>query len=122
MNNQLLPLRVLATSAFKFVLIALLASVAISTYAQGSLQQRTSFSEITPNHAMAPTDPEAVYEGARVVHNVTVNGEKGMRIHATFRVKYGLNTPCMLIAYYFYDDSKPLKTDEPAYRTKSGTV
>lgn len=122
MNNQFLPLRVLATSACKSVLIALLASIAISTYAQGNLQKRASRSDITRNHAMAPTDPEAIYEGARVVHNVTVDGEKGMRIHATFRVKYGLDTACMLIAYYFYDDGKPLKTDEPKYRTKTGTV
>jgi hypothetical protein len=124
MNNHLLPVRVLATSAFKSVLIALLASSAISTYAQGNLQKRASRSDITRNHAMAPTDPEAIYEGARVVHNVTVNGEKGMRVHATFRVKDGLDVPCMLIAYYFYDDedSTPLKTDEPKYRTKSGSV
>jgi len=44
-----------------------------------------------------------------------------MRVHATFRVKDGLDVPCMLIAYYFYDDedSTPLKTDEPKYRTKT---
>src|SRR5882724_1257118 len=77
---------------------------------------------VTFNNNLMFDDPEAVYEGARIVHNVTVNGEKGMRIHASFRVKYGLGTPCMLIAYYFFDDGKPLKTDEPKYRTKTGTV
>ena len=124
MNNQSL-LRILATSACKSVLIALLAFTASSSYAQRTQQKRAPRVELPQrNHAIVPDDPEAVYEGARIVHNVTVNGEKGMRVHATFRVKDGLDVPCMLIAYYFYDDedSTPLKTDEPKYRTKTGTV
>jgi len=40
------------------------------------------------NPFVFPTDPEATYQGARIVHNVTVNGEKGMRVHANFTVKY----------------------------------
>jgi hypothetical protein len=73
---------------------------------------------------MVPDDPEAVYEGARIVHNVVVDGQKGMRIHAKFRVKYGLGVPCMLIAYFYYDgaDNKPLKSSDPKYRDKSGNV
>lgn len=69
-------------------------------------------------------DPEAIYEGARIVHNVTVNGEKGMRVHANFRVRYGLHVPCMMIAYFYYDDedNTPLKTDDPKYRAKNGVV
>jgi hypothetical protein len=69
-------------------------------------------------------DPEAIYEGARVVHNVTVDGEKGMRIHANFRVRYGQGVPCMLIAYFYFDDEdgKPLKAADPKYSTKSGNV
>ena len=76
------------------------------------------------NLTIVPEDPEAVYEGARIVHNVTVDGEKGMRVHAKFRVKYGLDVPCMMIAYFHYDDadSTPLKTDDANYRSKNGVV
>src|SRR5712675_1645755 len=54
------------------------------------------------NPVAEPSDPEAIYEGARIVHNVMVDGQKGMRVHATFRVKYGLHVPCTLIAYFYY--------------------
>ncbi len=71
-----------------------------------------------------PDDPEAIFEGARVVHNVTVNGVKGMRVHAKFRVKYGLDVACMMIAYFYFDDADntKLKTSDPNYRSKDGTV
>ncbi len=73
---------------------------------------------------MVMDDPEAIYEGARIVHNVTVDGVKGMRVHATFRVRYGLGVPSMMIAYFFYDDedNTPLKTDDGNYRDKKGGV
>jgi hypothetical protein len=76
------------------------------------------------NLAVLPQDPEATYEGARIVHNVTVDGETGMRVHAKFRVKYGLDVPCMMIAYFYFDDEKstPLKTDDANYRSKNGVV
>jgi len=73
-------------------------------------------------------DPEAIFESARIVHNVTVDGEKGMRVHAKFNVKYGKGIPCMMIAYFYYDDSDntPLKAsseaDYRAYRTVKGSV
>lgn len=73
-------------------------------------------------------DPEAVFQDARIVHNVTVDGEKGMRVHAKFLVKYGKGIPCRMIAYFYYDDSDntPLKaSSEPdyrAYRTTKGQV
>jgi hypothetical protein len=116
--------RTMARSFFRCALMALLASTAISAgYAQGNLQKSAPRIEITQwNHTIAPDDPEARFEGARVVHNVTVNGEKGMRVHAKFRVIDGRGVPCMLIAYFFYDDGTPLKTEEPEYRTKTGTV
>jgi hypothetical protein len=93
---------------------------------------------ISPNHASAkaaaapvtalnlllPDDPEATFEGARVVHNVTVKGQKGMRVHAKFRVKYGLDVACMMVAYFFYDDSDntPLKSADKGYMTDKGNV
>ena len=94
---------------------------------------------LTVNHAATPAksdptkitvnnltfdDPEAVFETARIVHNVTVDGEKGMRVHAKFSVKYGKGVACSLIAYFYYDDSdnSPLKAGDANYRTKDGNV
>ncbi|MFN2577243.1 MAG: hypothetical protein ABR607_06080 [Pyrinomonadaceae bacterium] len=69
-------------------------------------------------------DPEAVYEGARIVHNVTANGRKGMRVHAKFQVKYGKDVACQLIAYFYYDDSDntPLKAGDENYQDAKGNV
>ena len=80
------------------------------------------------NSIVLPSDPEAVFEDARIVHNVTVDGEKGMRVHAKFHVKYGKGVACRMIAYFYYDDSDntPLKAssdaDYRAYRTTKGGV
>ena len=76
------------------------------------------------NDFAAVTDPEAVYQGARIVHNVTVNGKKGMRVHAKFTVKDGYDVSCRMIAYFYYDDSDntPLKGSDARYRTKNGNV
>ncbi len=124
MNIQLRLFRVLAL--FVCVAAALFGAVATSANRAQENSQKPRGSDVSKlNHAiLAPDDPEATYQGARIVHNVTVNGEKGMRVHANFTVKYGLDVPCMLIAYFFYDDNDntPLKTDDPKYRTKTGTV
>lgn len=76
------------------------------------------------NNLVVVDDPEAIYESARIVHNVTVNGRKGMRIHAKFRVRYAQDVACMLIAYFYYDDSDntPLKAGDANYRTREGNV
>jgi len=76
------------------------------------------------NPLIFPDDPVATYQGARVVHNVTVGGQKGMRVHATFTVKYGYDVSCRLIAYFYYDDADntPLKSGDAKYRTKEGNV
>ncbi len=77
-----------------------------------------------PVTAMLMDDPEAIYEGARIVHNVTVDGVKGMRVHAKFHVRYGKGVPSMMIAYFFYDDADntPLKTDDANFRDAKGGV
>ncbi len=76
------------------------------------------------NSLITPDDPEAVYEGARIVHNVTVDGEKGMRVHAKFHVNYGKGVPCMMIAYFYYDDAHntPLKAGDANYQDAKGNV
>jgi hypothetical protein len=77
-----------------------------------------------PITAMVFDDPEAIYEGARIVHNVTVDDVKGMRVHAKFRVRYGKGIPSMMIAYFYYDDAEntPLKSSDAEYRDKKGNV
>src|ERR1700716_18341 len=82
---------------------AILALLAFPISAQRDLSTPASRIDVTRrNYAAVPEDPVAVYEGARIEHNVTVNREKGMQVHAKFRVKSGLATPCMLIAYFYY--------------------
>ena len=94
------------------------------------LNHASSASERRAHAGSVPTfdDPEATFEDARIVHNVTVDDEKGMRVHAKFRVRYGKGVPCMMIAYFYYDDQSntPLKAssdpDYRRYRTTNGQV
>jgi hypothetical protein len=129
MNSKQATPRVLATAALIFAVTGL-SSYAASAKTPGKVMspeirlngiQPVSARPLT---AMLVDDPEAIYEGARIVHNVTVDGVKGMRVHATFRVKYGLGVPSMMIAYFYYDDeaNTPLKTDDTNYRDKKGGV
>jgi hypothetical protein len=67
-------------------------------------------------------DPEAVFQDARIVHNVTVNGQKGFRVHAKFVVKYGLHNPCKMIAYFHYETGAKLKTGDSRYSDTGGNV
>ena len=122
MNNRHLFARSLALCT-PFAMLPLLA-VPVSAQRSLSFASASRIDVTRRNFAVLYDDPEAIYEGARVVHNVTVNEEKGMRVHAKFRVRNGLNIPCMLIAYFYYDDAGPtkLKTDDPEYRTKDGGV
>ncbi|HKC65842.1 MAG TPA: hypothetical protein VKB86_19520 [Pyrinomonadaceae bacterium] len=118
MKNHLV-LRVSVLSAVALALIALLVAAPNSTvraqkmFASGS----TPRIEITPlNNATALDDPEAEYQGARVVHNVVVDGQKGMRVHAKFLVRYGEDVHCMLIAYFYNDDGSPIEAVDRKYR------
>jgi hypothetical protein len=119
MNKTPTPWRVLMISAL-FV-----ASFVVPLTASNASSLKDRSNRIT---IAMPDDPEAVFEDARIVHNVTVAGEKGMRVHAKFHVKYGKGIPCMMIAYFYYDDrnNSPLKAsadaDYRAYRTVNGAV
>lgn len=96
-----------------------------AVYAQGEILKRALAIESNLySPVIAPVDPEATYHGARIVHNVTVKGQKGMRVHASFTVKHGLDNPCRLIAYFYYDDEEntPLEASDANYRTKQGKV
>ncbi|MGQ0761438.1 MAG: hypothetical protein ACT4OT_05405 [Acidobacteriota bacterium] len=57
-----------------------------------------SVAAVESDSVRAMDDPEAVYQGARIVHNVTVKGQKGMRVHAKFTVKHGYDVACKMIA------------------------
>jgi hypothetical protein len=129
MKTGNVALRVLATAALIFV-VAGLSGYATSARTPGNVPalvprlELVEAPKVGPLTAMVIEDPEAIYEGARIVHNVTVDGVKGMRVHATFRVRYGLGVPCMMIAYFYYDDAEntPLKSGDAEYRDKKGNV
>jgi hypothetical protein len=106
-------------------LCAVVVCATTQSYAQrGILKQALAIESQLFSAATPPVDPEATYHGARIVHNVTVKGQKGMRVHASFTVKHGLNNPCRLIAYFYYDDGEntPLDSSDASYRTKEGKV
>ena len=123
MKNHL-AFRVSIFSAITFALIALLVAAPLSAVrAQKNAEPRTPRIQITRfGHAASLDDPEATYQGARVVHNVTVNGQKGMRIHAKFTVRDGLDVSCRLIAYFFNDDGSPIEANDPKYKDAEGGV
>ena len=129
MNSKHVTLRVLATAALIFVVAGLSGN---STSAKTPGKVSTTALRLNgvqpisarPLSAMVVDDPEAIYEGARIVHNVTVDGVKGMRVHAKFHVRYGKGVPSMMIAYFYYDDADntPLKSGDEDYRDKKGNV
>ncbi|MFS8086458.1 MAG: hypothetical protein ACMG6H_12570 [Acidobacteriota bacterium] len=126
MKKRNVLIRLFALGVFACALVALAGSTPTSAgrTQQGPQTAQPQVKVALNNLMLVPDDPEAVYQGARIVHNVTVDGEKGMRVHANFQVKYGLDVPCMMIAYFYFDDDKgtPLKTDDANYRSKNGVV
>lgn len=115
MNNS--TLRIIAGAIFGLVLAA--GAVSVTTFAQSANSRQAGQHH---SHAPALTDPEATFQGARVVYNVTVDGRKGMRIHAQFSVKYGRGVPCRMIAYFFDEDGTALESSEREYTTDTGKV
>jgi hypothetical protein len=129
MKTGNVALRALATAALIFV-VAGLSGYATSAKTTDNVPalvpqlELVASPKVGPLTALVLDDPEAIYEGARIVHNVTVGGVKGMRVHATFRVRYGLGVESMMIAYFYYDDADntPLKSADEDYRDKKGNV
>jgi len=123
MNNKRLGLKISAMVALVCTVVGL---SGYPVWASRKVEiKQTSPSRLNVLPAITTVDdPVATYEGARIVHNVTVNGQKVMRVHANFKVRYGLDVDCMMIAYFYYDDedNTPLKTDDPKYRSKNGVV
>ena len=128
-NSKHATLRALATAALIFV-VAGLSGYATSAKIPANIPTLVPRLELAqpvgagPISAMLMDDPEAIYEGARIVHNVTVDGVKGMRVHAKFHVRYGKGVPSMMIAYFYYNDAEntPLKTDDANFRDAKGGV
>jgi hypothetical protein len=116
MNNS--TLRVIAQGLLGATVVIL--SMFTTMFAQEMNGQGIKVGQYS--HAVSMTDPEATFQGARVVYNVTVDGQKGMRIHAQFRVRYGQNVPCQMIAYFFDEDGTPLEASDDNYTTKQGKV
>jgi hypothetical protein len=67
-------------------------------------------------------DPEGTFDDARVVYDVTVDGQKGMRVHARFTVREGLKVPCQLVAYFCNSDGSPVKANDKRYANVEGAV
>ncbi|MDT5060528.1 MAG: hypothetical protein QOH63_987 [Acidobacteriota bacterium] len=113
-----------AALLFASICLCMLSTLRASTaFAQGTRRSLAPRIEVTQlGYLSALNDPVATFESARVVHNVTVDGQKGMRIHASFRVRYGLNVPCRMIAYFFDDDGTPLESGDEHYTTATGKV
>jgi len=116
MNNS--TLRSVIKGCLSMTLIAL--SMSSTIFAQEISGREIKIRQ--HSHGIVLDDPEATFHGARVVYNVTVNGKKGMRIHANFRVRYGQDVPCQMIAYFFEEDGTPLEAADNAYTTQQGKV
>lgn len=115
-------------SVLAVALVSAIAGFSNSTVAATPAPENTqstysSFTAVSPT-TLILDQAEATYQGARVVYNVKANGQVGMRVHASFTVKYALDTPCMMIAYFYYDDADntPLVSGDANYRTKNGKV
>ncbi len=123
MNNKHFAVKISAMAALIFTVVGLSGYSTSANHAPETTQPSSRLDVLSGNVATFE-DPVATYEGARIVHNVTVNGEKGMRVHANFKVRYGLDVPCMMIAYFYYDDddNTPLKSGDANYRDKKGNV
>jgi hypothetical protein len=125
MNNKRLAVRISVMAAVIFTVVGLSGYPTSAKVLAPETTQPSSFRFDNLHRYIGPVDdPIATYEGARIVHNVIVNGEKGMRVHASFRVRYGLDVACMMIAYFYYDDedNTPLKSGNEHYRDKKGNV
>jgi hypothetical protein len=124
MSNKRLVVKLSVTAAVILTVVGLSGYPTSASHKLETTQPSSSRLDVLSSNVATFEDPVATYEGARIVHNVTVNGEKGMRVHANFKVRYGLNVPCMMIAYFYYDDADntPLKSGDENYRDKKGNV
>lgn len=124
MNNKHLAVKISVMAALIFAVVGLSGYPTSANHTPETTQPASSRLDVPSSNVATFDDPVAIYEGARIVHNVTVDGEKGMRVHAKFHVKYGLGVPCMMIAYFYYDDEEntPLKSGDADYRDKKGNV
>ena|SRR5437588_1011344 len=124
MNNKHLVIKISVMAVLILTVVGLSGYPTWASHPRELAQPASARSSVLNKNVAAVDDPVATYEGARIVHNVTVNGEKGMRVHASFRVRDGLEVPCMMIAYFYYDDADntPLKSGDANYRDKKGNV
>ena len=55
-------------------------------------------------------------------HNVTDNNVKGMKIHVSFDVKGMYKVKGTCVSYFYYENGKPVKDYNGAYRTSDGNA
>src|SRR2546430_14572206 len=101
MNKNHLAIKILVMAALIFTVVGLSGYPTSANHPRETAQPGSARPDVLNKNVADVDDPEATYEGARIVHNVTVDGVKGMRVHASFRVRDGLDVPCMLIAYFY---------------------
>ncbi len=74
----------------------------------------------TPNNT--GSNPRVEFNRIWVDYNVTEDDEKGMRIHAAFKVFNMLNVPGYLAIYFEKKDGEKLKTTNKTYASKAGQL
>ena len=111
------------TTALRKV-FAILSMLLISgVLAKRSLGKAVPKIEVVELVQPSSADQDATFEKVWVEHSVRVEGKKGMRIHAKFKVKNSLNVSCTLIAQFYKRDGAYLKAGgDPAYTTSEGHV
>ncbi len=55
-------------------------------------------------------------------HNVTDNNVKGMKIHVSFNIKGMYKVKGTCVAYFYYENGKPVKDYNGTYRTSGGNA
>jgi hypothetical protein len=74
--------------------------------------------EVVESIETGEADQDATFEKVWVEYNARVDGKRGMRIHAKFKVKNSLNVSCRLIAQFYKRDGTYLNADgQPDYTT-----
>lgn len=87
-----------------------------------STQTRSTSSSGTKTTASSGVKRTAKIESVNVDHNVIKDGVKGMKIHVKFNIQNCKGENCRCIAYFMYEDGKPVKDTNNQYKDAGGNV
>ena len=86
----------------------------------GISERKAEFIEL---NEVAANDQEATFQRVWLEHNVRINEQKGMRIHARFTVRNNSNVRCRMLAQFYRQDGTPLPSaTQGSYRTSENQV